>query len=59
MANKSVRDRIKITKNKKMKRQSQGLGHNRSRWNSNQKGRKLREKKAEINFNKVKKLLNE
>jgi ribosomal protein L35 len=57
MANKSIRDRIKITKNNKKKRRGQGLGHNRSRWNSDRKQRKLEKKDDATKLNKLKQLL--
>ena len=58
MANKSIRDRIKVTKNGKTKRRSQGLGHNRSKWNTNQKGRKKEDKDLGIKDNDLKDVLN-
>ncbi|HMB17587.1 MAG TPA: bL35 family ribosomal protein [Candidatus Paceibacterota bacterium] len=59
MANKSIRDRIKVTKNGKVKRRAQGLGHNRSKWNSKQKQRKLGKKDVDLDKSQVSKLLSE
>ena len=56
---KSIRDRIKITKKGKVKRRAQGLGHNRSKWDSNRKHRKTGEKELNISEKKAKELLNQ
>jgi len=59
MANKSIKNRIKITKGGKIWRRVEGLGHNRSRWSSNQKYRKIREKELGIKEVKIRRLLNQ
>ena len=48
MANKSIKNRIKITKGGKIRRRVEGLGHNRSKWGSNRKYRKISEKELGI-----------
>jgi|AntAceMinimDraft_17_1070374.scaffolds.fasta_scaffold101056_2 ribosomal protein L35 len=59
MANKSIKNRIKITKGGKIRRRVEGLGHNRSKWGSNRKYRKISEKELGIKGVKVKRLLNQ
>jgi ribosomal protein L35 len=58
MVNKSVKNRIKINKSGKMKRRSQGLGHNRSKWGSDRRKRKTSEKSLDYKKKMVDQLLN-
>jgi len=59
MVKKSIKNRIKITKGGKIRRRVEGLGHNRSRWSSNRKYRKISEKELGIKEVKIKRLLNQ
>jgi ribosomal protein L35 len=58
MVNKSVKNRIKIKKGGKLKRRSQGLGHNRSKWDSDRRKRKTSEKDLGYKKKMVDQLLN-
>lgn len=59
MVSKSVRKRLKINKKGKVKHRSQGLGHNRSKWDSDRRSRKLNKKEFGVKEKKVKELINQ
>ncbi len=59
MVNKSVKNRIKMKKNGGMKRRSQGLGHNRTKWGSDRRKRKTSEKVLDMKDKKVRQLINQ
>lgn len=59
MINKSVKNRIKMKKRGGLKRRSQGLGHNRTKWGSDRRKRKTSEKELCLKDKKIKQLLNQ
>ena len=52
----SIFDRLKITKNKKIKKRKPGISHNKTNKNTKQKFRKKRENQIKISRKKINQL---